>query len=133
MFAEPPEPSGGQVARIEERQRWNAEPLRHKKATSQEAPCTSILFYFVRFVKKIKEVIIINGAFLRKNVNTATLDNLMFEFRCTVDMLKAVHVAMVEGPDRANNYTNALFGVLVAFWNLIDKLSNEIYEVRGNH
>ena len=73
-----------------------------------------------------------NRAFLRKNVNTATLDTLMFEFRCTVDMLKAVHVAMVEGPDRADNYTNALFGVLVAFWNLIDKFSDEIYEVKGN-
>lgn len=73
-----------------------------------------------------------NRAFLRKNVNTATLDNLMFEFRCTVDMLKAVQVAMVEGPDKAENYTDALFGVLISFWNLIDKFSDEIYEVKGN-
>lgn len=65
---------------------------------------------------------------LRKDVNMANLDNLMLELRCDSDMLKAVHVAMVEGPDRADNYTNALFGVLVAFWNLIDKFSNEIYE-----
>lgn len=65
---------------------------------------------------------------LRKDVNMANLDNLMLELRCDSDMLKAVHVAMAEGPDRADNYTNALFGVLVAFWNLIDKFSNEIYE-----
>lgn len=69
---------------------------------------------------------------LRKNVNPATLDSLMLEFRCDSDMLKAVHVAMVEGPDRADNYTNAPFGVLVAFWNLIDKFSDEIYEVKDN-
>ena len=65
---------------------------------------------------------------LRKNVNAANLDSLMLELRCDSDMLKAVHVAMVEGPDRADNYTDALFGVMVAFWNLIDKFSNEIYE-----
>ena len=40
---------------------------------------------------------------------------------------------MVEGPDRADNYTNALFGVLVAFWNLIDKFSDEIYEEVKGH
>lgn len=65
---------------------------------------------------------------LRKDVNMANLDNLMLELRCDSDMLKAVHVAMAEGQDRADNYTNALFGVLIAFWNLIDKFSNEIYE-----
>lgn len=74
-----------------------------------------------------------NRAFLRKNVNTATLDNLMLEFRCTVDMLKAVQVAMVEGPDKAENYTDALFGVLISFWNLIDKFSDEIYEEVKDH
>lgn len=70
---------------------------------------------------------------LRKNVNTANLDNLMLELRCDSDMLKAVHVAMVEGPDKAENYTDALFGVLVAFWNLIDKFSDEIYEEVKDH
>ena len=65
---------------------------------------------------------------LRKDVNMANLDNLMLELRCDSDMLKAVHVAMAEGPDRPDNYTNALFGVLIAFRNLIDKFSNEIYE-----
>lgn len=70
---------------------------------------------------------------LRKNVNTANLDNLIFEFRCTVDMLKAVQVAMVEGPDRADNYTDALFGVLIALWSLIDKFSDEIYEGVKDH
>lgn len=69
---------------------------------------------------------------LRKDINAANLDNLMLEFRCDSDMLKAVHVAMVEGPDRADNYTDALFGVVVAFWNLIDKFSDEIYEVATN-
>ena len=69
---------------------------------------------------------------LRKDVNMANLDNLMLELRCDSDMLKAVHVAMVEGPDRADNYTNALFGVLIAFLNLIDKFSDEIYEVNEN-
>lgn len=69
---------------------------------------------------------------LRKNLNQANLDNLMFEFRCTVDTLKAVHVAMVEGPDKAENYTDALFGVLISFWNLIDKFSDEICEVKDN-
>ena len=66
---------------------------------------------------------------LRKNVNIVNLDELMVEFRCTVDMLKAVQVAMVDEPDNADNYTNALFGALVAFWNLIDKFSNEIYDL----
>lgn len=65
--------------------------------------------------------------FLRKNVNVADLDNLMFQFRCNVDMLKAVQVAMVEGPDKAENYTDALFGVLLSFWNLIERFSDEIY------
>lgn len=69
---------------------------------------------------------------LRKNVNTANLDNLMLELRCDSDMLKAVHVAMVEGPDKAENYTDALFGVLMSLWNLIDKFSDEIYEVNEN-
>ena len=36
---------------------------------------------------------------LRKDVNMANLDNLMLELRCDSDMLKAVHVAMAEGPD----------------------------------
>lgn len=66
---------------------------------------------------------------LRKNVDVATLDNLMLELRCDSDMLKAVHVAMVEGPDNAENYTNALFGVLLSLWNTIEKFSDEIYEV----
>ena len=69
---------------------------------------------------------------LRKDINAANLDNLMLELRCDSDMLKAVHVAMVEGPDRADNYTDALFGVVVAFWNLIEKFSDEIYEVKAN-
>ena len=69
---------------------------------------------------------------LRKNVDIGNLDELMIEFRCTVDMLKAVQVAMVEGPENADNYTNALFGALIAFWNLIDKFSNEIYEGNQN-
>lgn len=69
---------------------------------------------------------------LRKNVNPATLDSLMLEFRCDSDMLKAVYVAMVGGPDKAENYTDALFGVLISFWNLIDKFSDEIYEVKDN-
>ena len=66
---------------------------------------------------------------LRKNVNTVQLDDLMFELRCDSDMLKAVHVAMVDGPDNAENYTNALFGVLLSLWNTIEKFSDEIYEV----
>lgn len=70
---------------------------------------------------------------LRKDVNMANLDNLMLELRCDSDMLKAVHVAMVEGPDRADNYTNALFGVLMSLWNLINKFSDEIYEEVKDH
>ena len=69
---------------------------------------------------------------LRKDLNVVNLDELMIEFRCTADMLKAVQVAMVEGPDKAENYTDALFGVLISFWNLIDKFSDEIYEVNDN-
>lgn len=70
---------------------------------------------------------------LRKKFDPANLDELMIELRCNVDMLKAVQVAMVEGPDSADNYTDALFGVLVAFWNLIDKFSDEIYEEVKDH
>lgn len=69
---------------------------------------------------------------LRKDVDSTTLDNLVLELRCDSDMLKAVHVAMVEGPDKAENYTDALFGVLMSLWNLIDKFSDEIYEVNEN-
>lgn len=69
---------------------------------------------------------------LRKDLDSATLDNLIFEFRCTVDTLKTVHVAMEEGPENAETYTDALFGVLISFWNLIDKFSDEIYEVKDN-
>lgn len=69
---------------------------------------------------------------LRKDVDVTTLDNLVLELRCDSDMLKAVHVAMVEGPDKAENYTDALFGVLMSLWNLIDKFSDEIYEVNEN-
>lgn len=70
---------------------------------------------------------------LRKDVDFTTLDNLMLELRCDSDMLKAVHVAMVEGPDKAENYTDALFGVLMSLWNLIDKFSDEIYEEVKDH
>lgn len=70
---------------------------------------------------------------LRKDVDSATLDNLVLELRCDSDMLKAVHVAMVEGPDKAENYTDALFGVLMSLWNLIDKFSDEIYEEVKDH
>ena len=70
---------------------------------------------------------------LRKDVDVIALDNLLLELRCYSDMLKAVHVAMVEGPDRADNYTDALFGVLIAFWNLIDKFSDELYEEVKDH
>lgn len=70
---------------------------------------------------------------LRKDVDVTTLDNLVLELRCDSDMLKAVHVAMMEGPDKAENYTDALFGVLMSLWNLIDKFSNEIYEEVKDH
>lgn len=70
---------------------------------------------------------------LRKDVDSITLDNLVLELRCDSDMLKAVHVAMVEGPDKAENYTDALFGVLMSLWNLIDKFSDEIYEEVKDH
>ena len=70
---------------------------------------------------------------LRKDVDVTTLDNLVLELRCDSDMLKAVHVAMVEGPDKAENYTDALFGVLMSLWNLIDKFSDEIYEEVKDH
>lgn len=70
---------------------------------------------------------------LRKDVDSTTLDNLVLELRCDSDMLKAVHVAMVEGPDKAENHTDALFGVLMSLWNLIDKFSDEIYEEVKDH
>lgn len=70
---------------------------------------------------------------LRKDVDSTTLDNLVLELRCDSDMLKAVHVAMVDGPDKAENYTDALFGVLMSLWNLIDKFSDEIYEEVKDH
>lgn len=70
---------------------------------------------------------------LRKDVDSTTLDNLVLELRCDSNMLKAVHVAMVEGPDKAENYTDALFGVLMSLWNLIDKFSDEIYEEVKDH
>lgn len=70
---------------------------------------------------------------LRKDVDSTTLDNLVLDLRCDSDMLKAVHVAMVEGPDKAENYTDALFGVLMSLWNLIDKFSDEIYEEVKDH
>lgn len=70
---------------------------------------------------------------LRKDVDSTTLDNLVLELHCDSDMLKAVHVAMVEGPDKAENYTDALFGVLMSLWNLIDKFSDEIYEEVKDH
>ena len=69
---------------------------------------------------------------LREDLDAANLDELMFEFHCDVDMLKAIQVAMVEGSEKAENYTDALFGVLISFWSLIDKFSNEIYEVKDN-
>ena len=74
-----------------------------------------------------------NRAFLRKNVSVAALDELVYELRCTVDMLKAVQVAMVEGPDSAESYTDALFGTIIAFWDLIDKFSSEIYDEVKDH
>ena len=70
---------------------------------------------------------------LRKDVDPTTLDNLVLELRCDSAMLKAVHVAMVESPDKAENYTDALFGVLMSLWNLIDKFSDEIYEEVKDH
>ena len=70
---------------------------------------------------------------LRKNIDAAKLDNLMLELCCDSGMLRAVHTAMVEGQEAAETYTDALFGVLTAFWNLIDKFSNEIYEEVQDH
>ena len=63
---------------------------------------------------------------LRKNVNAANLDSLMLELRCDSSMLDAIHVAMVEGMSPADNYTDALFGVVLCFRDLIDKFSDEI-------
>lgn len=65
---------------------------------------------------------------LRKNVNTANLDELAFELRCSVDMLQAVQTAMADGPCTADSYTDALFGTILCFRHLTEKLSDEIYE-----
>lgn len=65
---------------------------------------------------------------LRKNVNAANLDELVFELRCSVDMLQAVQTAMADGPNPADCYTDALFGVILCFQNLTEKISDEIYE-----
>lgn len=67
---------------------------------------------------------------LRKKVNLYSLDGLMNELRCDSDMLRAVHTAMAEGPETADSYTNALLGVLLCLRQTIDKLSEEIYEVK---
>lgn len=69
---------------------------------------------------------------LRKDINAANLDSLMLELRCDSSMLDAIHVAMVEGMSPADNYTDALFGVVLCFHDLIGKFSDEIYEVSEN-
>ncbi len=72
-------------------------------------------------------------SYLRKDINAANLDSLMLELRCDSSMLDAIHVAMVEGMSPADNYTDALFGVVLCFRDLIDKFSDEIYEEVKGH
>ena len=79
-----------------------------------------------------KEVIMKTYGNLRKNVNAANLDSLMVELRCDSSMLDAIHAAMVEGTSSADNYTDALFGAVCYLRDLIDKFSDEIYEVGEN-
>ena len=69
---------------------------------------------------------------LRKDINAAKLDSLLLELRCDSNMLDAIHVAMVEGPNSADNYSDALFGAGCYLRDLIDKFSDEIYEVGEN-
>lgn len=61
-------------------------------------------------------------------MNAANLDELVFELRCSVDMLQAVQTAMADGPNSADYYTDALFGAILCFQNLTEKISDEIYE-----
>ena len=70
--------------------------------------------------------------YLRKDINAANLDSLMLELRCDSNMLDAIHVAMVEGVSSAESYTDALFGAVCYLRDLIDKFSDEIYEVGEN-
>lgn len=69
----------------------------------------------------------------RKNVNTISLDELILQLRRNVNTLDAVQVAMTEGSNPAEYYTDALFGVLINFWNLIDRFSQEVYEEDVEH
>lgn len=70
---------------------------------------------------------------LRKNVSVINLDELILQLRRTVNTLDAVQVAMTEGSNQAEYYTDALLGVLINFWNLIDRFSQEIYEEDIEH
>ena len=66
---------------------------------------------------------------LRKNVSVINLDELILQLRRTVNTLDAVQVAMTEGSNQAEYYTDAL----INFWNLIDRFSQEIYEEDIEH
>lgn len=69
---------------------------------------------------------------LRKDINAANLDSLMLELRCDSNMLDTIHEAMVKGVNSAESYTDALFGAVCYLRDLIDKFSDEIYEVSEN-
>lgn len=70
--------------------------------------------------------------FLRKNVNAVNLDELMYELRCTTTTLTAVHTAMEKQDFEPRFYSDALFGCVLSFFNLIDKFDAEIYEEDKN-
>lgn len=66
---------------------------------------------------------------LRKDVNAANLDELVFELHCATDMLQAVQTAMADGSNAADCYTDALFGACLQFRHLTEKFCDEIFEV----
>lgn len=69
---------------------------------------------------------------LRKNVSAVDLDELMYELRCTTTTLTAVHAAMEKQDFEPRFYSDALFGCVLSFFNLIDKFDAEIYEEDKN-
>lgn len=51
------------------------------------------------------------------------LGDLAFRFSCSINALKAIHCAMVEGPNAPENYMGGLFAVRLQLDALADELN----------
>lgn len=64
---------------------------------------------------------------LNESVTAFDLDEPMYQLKCAIECVDAVHTAMTDSPNSPDGFLDAMFGAIANLYNAYQELEGQIY------